>query len=429
MNIAVIDTNYQHEWHFGLAASWLRWELSRRGIDEVKPEDADILLVTTSSQQGVSEVRSHLRRIKNKSARVIVGGGGCYAPAIFDDIADVVCVGEGTRFIDVLLSGGGGYDAAVKLPEAWVPGETRAVVPYLEFPWNLPPVMNTDGFVRVFGSRGCKFRCLFCQTGWESPYRINPDMDRLQKQIDWLERTGKKFSLVTNDGAEEGVIIRGQQEFVSMRLQSMRKIMPITRKTTKSVRIGVEGISERLRIAVGKPVNNDELLSVTANCFKNGVGVRWFFVPGLPGETDADYSELRYLTEQLHKLKKGAVMMNFHAFIPQPATPLSVLPLVDDYWERFDEFRRWFFHGPGFTRRVQIVAPSKYPGRLKRAMESMAATEEELRRGWFDRDNSNWRVKYTASPDDLRRVAKIYARRVGFDPVIQPELIYNGETT
>ena len=201
-----------------------------------------------------------------------------------------------------------------------------------------------------------------------------------------------------------------------MRLSSLIRMMPIDRTVTKGVRIGVEGIAERLRLAVGKPVGNADLLNATFSLLANGVGVRWFFIVGLPGESDADYEELRFLVREVHKLPKGVVMMNFHAFIPQPATPLCVLPLADDYWERFDEFRRWFFHGPGFTRHVQIIAPSQYPGRLKRAMESMATTEAELRRGWWEHDNPNWRVRYLATPERLRQLARVYARRVGLAP-------------
>lgn len=155
-----------------------------------------------------------------------------------------------------------------------------------------------------------------------------------------------------------------------------------------------------------------DLLRASFDLLANGVGVRWFFIPGLPGETDADYEEMRYLTRELRRLPKGVVMMNFHAFIPQPATPLSVFPLVDGYWERFDEFRRWFFHGPGFTRHVQIIAPSQHAGRLKRAMESMGATEAELRRGWWEHDNPNWRIRYRATPERLRQIARTYARHV-----------------
>lgn len=413
MKLAIIDSNYPKNQHRGLAASWLAWELQRAEMRDYPAALADTLLVTVSSQQGIADVKRELRKLNLTNKRMILGGGGCYAPAVFENLADVICVGEGQRFIRTLLADG--YEVAEQLPESWKRGETCPVIPSTGFPWDVPPLNHPDGTVRVFGSRGCKYRCLFCQTGWETSYRVNPDTELLQRQIRELERRGSRLAIVTNDAAEERVSLSGQQEFLSVRLQNLRHMMPLTRQEAKSVRIGVEGASERLRIAVGKPVQNDELLGTTFDLMANGVGVRWFFIPGLPGETDADYEDIRYLVRELHHLPKGCVMMNFHSFIPQPATPLGVLPLVDDYWERFDEFRRWFFHGPGFTRRVQIIAPNKYPSRLRRAMESMAATETELRCGWFEHDNRNWRVCYLAEPDKLKQVARIYAQRVGLE--------------
>jgi len=412
LNITVIDANYSKNRYVGMAASWLRWELERVGIAECVPEQADFIWLTVSSQQGLAEARGVLRRVSNKRARVILGGGGAYAPAVFNELAHVICVGEGAKFVRTFLREG--YEAACALPETWIPGETRPVVPSTSFPWDVPPIQHPDGTVRVFGARGCKYRCLFCQTGWENSYRPNPDPAHLQRQIDRLESERRRVAIVTNDGAEEHVALHGQQEFISVRLRNLQRIMPIQRAQCKSVRIGVEGVSERLRVAVGKPVPNDDLLRTTFDLLREGVGVRWFFIVGLPGETWDDYQELHYLVSGLKKLPKGCVMMNFHAFIPQPAAPLSVLPLRDEYWEPFDEFRRWFFHGPGFTRHVQIIAPSKYHGRLQRAMESMAASETELRRGWADHDNPNWRVKYLAEPAEMRRIAAIYARKVGF---------------
>jgi radical SAM superfamily enzyme YgiQ (UPF0313 family) len=391
------------------------WELQQAGIDPVTPEQADIVLITVSSQQGLGRVKSEHRKVKrtNPNAKIVIGGGGCYGPAVFDPYADMICVGEGPNFIRTLLRSG--YDAAAQTPEAWIPGQTRVVIPAQGFPWELPPLNHPDGTVRLFGSRGCKFNCLFCQTGWENTYRPNPDPFRLSSQIDAMQQAGRRLAIVTNDAAEEHVQLRGQQEFISVTLHNtMKNLLPLTREQTKGVRFGVEGVSERLRKAVGKPIPSDDLLATSIELLKNGVGVRWFFIPGLPGETDADWDELRRCVIEIKRhVAKGVVMMNFHAFIPQPATPLCVLPLVDEYWERYDEFRRWFFHGMGFTRRVQLVNPARYAGRLERAKESMAATEEELRRGWFEYDNPNWRIQYNKTPDEMRRIAAIYAKRVG----------------
>lgn len=411
MRFAVIDANYSRSQFAGMAATWLRWELQKAGVVECMPDVAEVLLVTVSSQQGVSDVRRALKRAANPRALVVLGGGGAYAPAVFDGIADVICVGEGARFIRTLLAGG--LDAVTTLPECWIPKDTRRVTPNNAFPWDVPPLNHPDGTVRLFGSRGCRYKCLFCQTGWERAYTSHPHPAVMQGQAVRLETAGRRVAIVTNDGGDVDVHLAASQEFLSIRLDNMARMMPITRKHTKSVRIGVEGLSERMRAAVGKPVPNDGLLDVTARLLGAGVGVRWFFIVGLPGETDDDYAEMRALVRRLSELPKGCVILNFHAFVPMPATPLGVLPLQPGYWERFDEFRRWFFHGPGFTRHAQIIPPAKEPGRMSRARESMAATDVELRRGWWVHDNPNWRVRYLHEPERLRHMAQAYATRVG----------------
>jgi len=411
MRIAIVDSNYSNAKYFGMAASWLRWELSNAGVEESKPDAADFLLCTVSSQQGVSALRGALRKIKNKRARVIVGGGGAWAPAVFDGIADVCCVGEGADFVRTLLKDG--FEAARSLPEAWIPGEKNAVIPNEKFPWDVPPINHPDGTVRIFGARGCKHKCLFCQTGWEASYRPNPNPKRLAAVSKMLIERGRRVAVVTNDGADMPTGLGGKQEFLSMRLAGLMRLMRekvVDRNFTKGVRLGVEGVSERLRRSVLKPIKNDDLINTSRTLLDRGVGVTWFFITGLPMEAENDWLELRDLIDGVRTLKKGCVMMVFHAFIPQPATPLGVLPVEDKYWEFFEEFRRWFFHGPGFTRRAQFVAPAKYPGRLRRAMESMAATESEVRAGWMQKENANWRVKYPVGADKLRRIAARYCR-------------------
>lgn len=405
MKISVIDSNYSDRKYSGLAASWLRWELSNAGIKECSPLTADYLLCTVSSQQGISDLKREIKKTGNGTAKIILGGGGCWGPAVFENIADYICVGEGQNFIRSFIFGG--IDAIRNLPETWIKGETKKVVPSDSFPWDCPPLNHPDGTVRVWGARGCKKKCLFCQTGWEQTYSPSKNNIMLQNQIDYLLKVGRRVAVITNDGAEETVKIHGQQEFLSVSYEFLKE-MEINRNITKSVRIGVEGVSERLRNAVKKPVDNDGLLKLTKKCLSAGVGVRWFFIAGLPFETENDWNELKYLVLNLHGIDKGVVMLNFHAYIPQPATPLSVLPVVDEYWEWFDNFRTWFFNGPGFTRHVQIVSPAQYKGRMERSCESMAASEQEIRSGWFEKDNKNWRVKYLLSPYNLRTVAKKY---------------------
>ena len=144
----------------------------------------------------------------------------------------------------------------------------------------------------------------------------NPNPALVAAQITGLKRAGHKVAVVTNDGAADNYASAlGQQEFVSATVEKLLQ-MPITRAWAKSIRLGVEGVSERLRNAVGKPVTNDDLSSLTLRA-ANGVGVRWFLSQGC-GETDEDWIELRGLVDSIRYATKGVVMANFHASTGYP---------------------------------------------------------------------------------------------------------------
>lgn len=420
MKAAILDASYTKDaTRFrGMAASWLRWECERLKVSIVSPSDADAVLVTFPSPQEFLQIVTTLRAHGvnplrgRRRQRVYIGGGVGQSPAILDEIADAVCVGEGRRFLETLVNGG--HDAISELSNAWIPGQTRKVYPDNEFPWDLPPVKSEDGIVRVFASRGCKKKCLFCQTGWAQPYVESPrDVGAEQKA---LTAAGHRVNLVTNDAAALSFYdeIETVEHFSASYSQTLALIDGgiNMRGRVKSLRFGVEGVSERLRRLGGKPIETAGLCDLTARLLNDGVGVRWFMIAGLPGETDADWDDLRGAVMRIKAATfSGAVQLSFTAFCPDPAAPLCLAPLTDDYWPRWLAFKSWFFDGPGFSRRVQLMRPAGPKGRLEHAMASMAATEAELRRGWMDRDPPNWRVQYHLE-GSARRAFDVYWRRV-----------------
>lgn len=425
-SFAVVDATVTHtEPRFrGLAAKYVDWELRQQGANVVSnPADADIVCVTVVSPHEYKCLPTALKRVgveplaaKRIRQRVIMGGQGALSPAIFDPYIDAVCVGEGRTFLQTLVRNG--YAAACQLPNVWIPGESRLVYPDDVFPWDAPPTMAEDGIVRIYASRGCKKKCLFCQTGWSSAYREN-DNDRLLRQYTQLTRAGYRVNVVTNDAAalsffdSANTVEHFSASYSQMREMLDKGISAIVGKV-KSVRFGVEGPSERLRRYIAKPIPTAGLFDVTCQLLNAGIGVRWFMIAGLPGETQEDWQELReVVVKARHAIAKGVLQLSFTAFCPDPAAPLSVLPLNDGYWDRVQAFWKWFFEGEGFTRKVQLFKCAQPPARLRHAMASMAATEPELRRGWFEHDTPNWRVRYLKTPDELRKIAATYARRVG----------------
>jgi len=420
MKWGIVDADYSRSKYQGLAAQWLAWEAMRIGVDVAHPDDADGLLISTTSQQAIPKVRSAIRRHKASGKLIIIGGAGSYGPAVFDDIATAVCVGEGRGFLGTLLLDG--VDKALSMPEVWIPGEERTVEPSYEFPWDTPPILHPDGRYRVVESRGCRHKCLFCQTGWERQYRCN-DTARVIRQCRELERRGLAYDLLTNDAGATGIIkhLRGATA-VSARFRHIETWD--TNQFPRTVRIGVEGMSERLRRAVAKPIPHDRLVTLCHRLMFAGKTVRLFFITGLPLEESVDYDEFCELIRDIGKAPKGICHITMHAYIPQPATPLAIFPLIDEYWEREEDVFRKFIDGPLFSRRVNLAKPAMYKTRLKNSCLSMAATEQEIRLGWWHDDNKNWRVRYTAEPWKLRHVAAVYARHLGRGDVVPGEVGY-----
>jgi len=412
VRIGLVDSAYRKPELLGLGLSWLKWELQQRhGIETVDPVTADVVLASVQSQQALPDLRRELKRngIDSRTRPVIVGGPGAYAPAVFGDTIAAACVGEGRRFVETLVHDG--LTAAMQLPETWVPGETRTVEPHDVFPWDCPPARYQDGTTRLWVSRGCKRKCLFCQTGWESSYRQRPDIETVYAQAAELSSRGETVFCTSNDQSELDWSRLPRLPHMSATVAGLREAMqwPDGLSNVRSVRVGVEGVSERLRSAICKPIATRDLVETTIAVMAQGVTFRWFMIAGLPGETDADYEDLRSAIMYLKRhCQKGAVMLHFHAFLPHPAAPLCVLPIEDSYWERFERFRRWFFDGPGLTSRVQIMPCAQPTTRLKQAAMNMACSDRDLRRGWETVDNANWRVRYVGSPATMRRLAERY---------------------
>jgi hypothetical protein len=166
----------------------------------------------------------------------------------------------------------------------------------------------------------------------------------------------------------------------------------------------VEGVSERMRKSVGKPISHDDLVKSAAWLNSLGKSVRWFMIAGLPGETDDDWKEIQKAIMDWKRIcSKGVLALSFTAWQPEPATPFGVAPVVDDYWPRWESFREWFFSGAGWSNRVKLMAPAGPKTRMESAVARMGLTVSELRRGgqWGPND----RVAYPYKSARNKRIS------------------------
>lgn len=382
----------------GLAALWLHHKCAEVGLPTCKIDDADIVLVTCVAPQQYTVVETLRKKYKDKA--IIVGGAASTSPAIFQKSCDAVVVGDGSRFVEVL--GAQGLEVALQLDNVWDGKRCEVQIDH-GFPWQTPPIQAEDGAYRVWCGRGCKKKCYFCQTGWAYKYSENPDPKHLQKQIASLLGQGKKVAYLSNDPMQHSFFDKlPAVEHGSFSLQYLREngVPP-----ARQIRMGVEGVSERLRSFVNKPISFDDLVKSAVWLNDNKKSVRWFMIGGLPGEKQEDWEELKKAVLEWKRFsKKGVLALSFTAWCPDPASPLAPYPISDDYFEHWLDFKEWFFGGIGFSNRVKLMQPQAPDSRMKKAMASMCLSEKELRAGgsWGPNDALAYPYKDQAK--------KVYAR-------------------
>jgi len=233
-------------------------------------------------------------------------------------------------------------------------------------------------------------------------YQENPKPHDLLRTIRQLKTRNLRVAYLSNDPNQHSfsdklpVIEHGSYSVAYMRQSGL--------PSARQVRIGVEGVSERLRIAVFKPISHDDLLRCTVWLNQSGKSVRWFLIAGLPSETDADWDELRCILAEWKKLcAKGVLALSFTAWQPEPATPMGICPVDDSYWDRWCRFREWFFSGAGWSNRVKLMAPACPRTRMASAVARMGLTETELRSGGVAGPNDRVAYPHKAQRDVIRR--------------------------
>ncbi len=308
---------------------------------------------------------------KMRNKKVVVGGNyPTTSPQAVFPFCDAIFLGDGEKW--------DGKDDSF-IAEAGKP-KKRAIAeqisPYLYE--DLQQARRT--FVEI--SRGCKNRCLFCQYGWLKPYRecdyqdiaINIDRaktksirvfaaDRFQHSSyhairSLLEKRGK-----TDTGSD-----------VSIRFLLKH---PDFLKFTNKIRVGIEGLSHRLRKMVGKDYSNGELVKFCSLIAASGIkSLDWYMIYGLPTETDADVEEFKALIMALDaELPAGyTIAIHWNAFTPSAQTPLQwAEPATGDFPALRDFLENWHDN-----RRIKIYHKPKLTGQatLIKRMLAIRATEE-----------------------------------------------------
>lgn len=307
----------------------------------------------------------NLAKLSKKAKFRIVGGHPMQNnPRPVIPLTDAVCVGEGESWIKKaipLLEKTKSIESLSCLPgtiisKNWNP-ENQIPVVNIENPLpNNPPYLNRPGtrsaawYLEI--SRGCPYKCNYCELGHSTKYR-KYSVDHIKAKIDSIDTSiTKKINFYAPDEAShpdfqelyDYIFRKGfLSGFSSMRLESVMKKQPPLRMNTL-VRIGIDGLTEATRWKINKKIKNAMIIDYFKMFIDKGhVQFKMFMIVGYPWEEIEDFQEWELTMERIFMLKLHkniSLRIKWTPFIPQPCTPFGKLKAKYDF-EMIDKINIW----------------------------------------------------------------------------------------
>lgn len=288
---------------------------------------------------------------------VWAGGQGLRNPLPYSEIADLVVMGDAEEPLPELLALWERHGKSMAFLEeaACVSGvfvprihdRRRDRVQLLSSPdigisLRRDLTVSLDGSRRIEIARGCPHRCPYCSLGWRSQYRENATTSVLAV----LDGCPKRVHLQAGDAESHSGIVElraalrerggydlgwtGRLDTVIRRLRSDGSTIP----AQKRYAVGIEGVSHRLRRAIGKgSLTDDHLVEWTLELLDRIEDDRvgrtcWHLMGGLPTEDGAcETEELLGVLRRIDigRRHRSAKYLEIHwqPFQPLPGTPLQ----------------------------------------------------------------------------------------------------------
>lgn len=283
-----------------------------------------------------------LHRDKPSGQEWIGGGNAVTNPTGIKHVLDYCYIGQCWTNFPKILQGERDFPSMLDCRNA-----PDAEVTYFDEP------MYGSNYVKneIQLSTGCRRKCLFCTNTFREPYREQPK----ENVFEYLERHRKEnpdrkaiylASNSTNDVSYYSEVERKLMELNLVDRSLSNAIQGVTDQFIEmrsqvsdfgEVLIGVEGMSERVRWYINKPISRDLLRDTLIRALKKRLPVRTCHQFNLPGEDMHDWLEFRDILDEMRSLFSGTGADRAHGwcipFIPNhisAQTPFQWLPLKYD---------------------------------------------------------------------------------------------------
>ncbi|MHA1985690.1 MAG: B12-binding domain-containing radical SAM protein [Promethearchaeota archaeon] len=196
-------------------------------------------------------------------------------------------------------------------------------------------IFQSNFFIEV--NRGCPFQCKFCSSSFHNfPFR-NRTYENIIKSIDKGIKysTFETMSLIGSCVSVhpkfkqicEYIIKKGKRLTIpSIRVEHITEelIQTLELSDIKTITIAPETGSDDLRYSLGKKFLNEEIISILTKIQKSRIkNVKFYFIIGLPNETERDIYEIIDLLKSIDRLgfDRGSLRVNINPLIPKLNTP------------------------------------------------------------------------------------------------------------
>jgi len=244
-------------------------------------------------------------------------------------------------------------------------------------------------------NRGCGRACRFCAAGWiHRPVRYaRPDL--FQRHVERAVTEKRTVGLVGSDLAghpqlEEilSAIVRrsGRFSLSSIRPEGLtpRVIELFAQSGQKTATLAPETASLRMKKVIGKEIPPERFYDLVERLVAAGIpNVRFYFMVGLPTETDDDAHEIVQFVLQCRKVflsasrpmrRIGRLSVQVNPFIPKPWTPFQWAPMATAaaLENRIGIIRRGLKKQPNLVLRFESLREARFQALLSRGDRRVA---------------------------------------------------------
>lgn len=259
---------------------------------------------------------------EEREQKLIVGGQGVSNVRCFDDIANEVFLGEADG--DMIDRRGWHRKEVIDSP---------------------PRIKNGRATIEL--TRGCKYKCKFCEYSWVHGGRFREkDVELVKEQILYaIPKTRAINFMSANFGSYSKIdeLIKFCDRYNIKMANSDVCIHDIGKQIpTGSIKVGVESFDEATRKFVNKPMSDEKLLKFFETAMPKISSLHCYLIYGLPND---NYNRWFDWLFEISKIRRAIehplrVDINITNFEPCIGTPLENAPRVN-FKEKNEFIKEW----------------------------------------------------------------------------------------